>query len=222
MKKKIIISTIVAFLISCWLSPPDLLSALTYGVGSALLCCIPLLILARRKFVKSSPNSMHTLVCILVCMVSVLSVQWSPWLRFQQRIADNVNWSPDFSSVSSSTSFHVGSLWIVHSSNRGGFWSKETECVICSVDPPKSSRHGESTWMLTFSDGNSVEVKIKKDETVWIDEQHRVTFLGPILNKEDVSLLRNHRYDEEFKILSPEELLEIVKRLKENRVAAPD
>jgi len=147
-------------------------------------------------------------------MVSVLSVQWIPWLQFQQRIADYINWSPDFSSVSSSTSFRVGNLWIMHSSDRGGFWSKETECVICSVDPPISSRHGDLPCMLTFSDSNSVEFKIKNDETIWIDKQHRVTFLGPILNKEDMSLLRKHRFDKELKISSPEELLTIVNKLK--------
>ena len=215
MKKKIITSTMIAFFICFVLGPPDLINQLTLGLMSAFLCCAALLILTRFKFVKSSPNSMHTLVCLLVCIVSVLSVQWLPWLRFQERIAGCINWSPNFSTGSSSTSFHIGNLWIMCSSNHGGVLAKETESVICSVDSPKTSSFDGSTMIFTFSDGNSVEVKIKNDETIWIDKQHRVTLLGPVLNKEDVSLLWNHPYDKELKISSPEELLNVINKFKD-------
>jgi membrane-anchored protein YejM (alkaline phosphatase superfamily) len=72
----------IAFLVSFVLGPPDLISQLTLGAISAFFCCVTLLILTRLKFVKSSPNSMHTLVCILVCMVSVLSVQI--WMLYKR------------------------------------------------------------------------------------------------------------------------------------------
>ncbi len=39
-----------------------------------MLCLIPLLILARRTFFKNASKPMHTLVCVLVCMVAVLSM----------------------------------------------------------------------------------------------------------------------------------------------------
>jgi integral membrane sensor domain MASE1 len=97
MKAKIAISTIVAFLISFMLSPPDLVSQIILGFVSALLCFIPLLILARCKFMKSSPNTMHTLVCILVCMVSFLSVHW---ILSQKRIAEYAHSSSNSSVVS--------------------------------------------------------------------------------------------------------------------------
>jgi len=97
MKIKIVISTIVAFLISFMLSPPDLVSQLTLGFVSALLCCIPLLIFAQCNFMKSSPNTMHTLVCILVCMVSFLSVHW---ILSQKRIADHAHSSSNSFAVS--------------------------------------------------------------------------------------------------------------------------
>lgn len=74
MKKKIIISTIVAYCICYLLGPPDRVSQLVYGLAAALLCAVPLLILARCRFVKTSSKSVHTLVCVLVCMISVLSV----------------------------------------------------------------------------------------------------------------------------------------------------
>lgn len=220
MKKKIIISTMIAFFISFVLGPADLISQLTFGVISAFLCCAALLILARFKFVKSSPNSMHTLVCLLVCIVSVLFVQWLPWLRFQERIAGFINWSPNSSILSSETSSivsRIGGLWIRCSTKHGGILSKEIESVICSLDSPKIHSHKEftDTWRFEFSEGNSVEFKIEKDETVWIDKQHRVTFLGPVLNREDISLLLNHPHDKELKISSPEELLNVINKFKD-------
>ena len=222
MKVKIIISTIIAFLISSLVSPPDTLTALILGIESMLFCCVALLILARCKFVKSTSNSMHTLVCILVLMISVLFVQWPPWLQFQETLAEKVKWSPDFSSVSSSTGFRIGNLWFEYLSDSGGFWSKDIECVTCSLDTPKTSSYDGSTMVFTFSDSNSVEVNIKNGETIWIDKQHRVTFLGPVLNKEDILLLSNYRYDGELEISSPEELLAIVNKLKAEHADSMD
>ncbi|KPL24267.1 MAG: hypothetical protein AMJ75_04105 [Phycisphaerae bacterium SM1_79] len=88
--------------------------------------------------------------------------------------------------------------------------------MICSLDSPKihSYEGSANTWRFEFSDGNSVELKIEKDETVWIDKQHRVTYLGPVLNREDVSSLLNRGHDDDLNISSPEELLTIVNELK--------
>jgi predicted PurR-regulated permease PerM len=75
MTKKIAISTAAAVLVSFALCPaPDPLSALVLGGMGAFLCAIPLLILARLAFVKSASKSVHTLVCVLVCLVAILSV----------------------------------------------------------------------------------------------------------------------------------------------------
>ncbi len=75
MTKKIVISTVAAVLVSFALCPaPDALSALVLGGMGAFLCAIPLLILARLTFVKSASKSVHTLVCVLVCLVALLSV----------------------------------------------------------------------------------------------------------------------------------------------------
>ena len=220
MKQKIIISTIIAYIISFMLGPPDLISQFTFGFESAFLCFVLLLILDRRKFVKLSHNSMHTLVCILVCIISILSVHCLPWLGFKKMITDRINWAPDLSSVSSSTSFRVGNMWINHLSNSEGILSKDTEWVICSLDPPKSSSYDGSTKVLTFSDSNSVEIKHKNGETVWVDKQHKVKVLGPVLDKENVPLLYNLRYDKELNISSPDELLEIVNKLKAEDVTS--
>lgn len=74
MRKKIIIATAVAFVIGNLLGPPDLISQLTFGAMAALLCVVPLLVLARLAFVKAASRPMHTLVCALVCIISVLSM----------------------------------------------------------------------------------------------------------------------------------------------------
>jgi hypothetical protein len=217
MKKKIIISTTVAFFISFVFGPADPISQIMLGLESAFFCCVVLLILSIFKFVKSSSNSMHTLISILVCMVSVLYVQWLPWLRFQERSANCINGSPNssfLSSVSSSRSSRIGNLWIMYLSNQGGILSKDTESVICSVDSPKTHSFDGSTMIFTFADGNSVKVRTKNHETIWIDKEHKMMYLGLVLNKEDVSLLCNQSYDKELKISSPEELVNVISKLK--------
>jgi hypothetical protein len=160
---------------------------------------------------------MNTLVCILVCIISVLSVQWLPWLGFQEGIANCINWSPNSSIMPSMTLSHssrIGNLWIMCSSNHRGILSRESESVICSVDAPEVHSFDGSTMIFTFADGNSVEVEPKNHETVWIDKQHKAASLGPLLNKEDVLLLLSQPYDEELKISSPEELLNVINKLK--------
>jgi hypothetical protein len=75
MMRKIVISTAVAFLISgALLGPPDAVSQIMLGIEGALLCAIPLVILGRRDFVRSSSSQIQTLVCVLVCTISVLTV----------------------------------------------------------------------------------------------------------------------------------------------------
>ena len=206
MKKKIIISTMIAFFISFVLGPTDLISQLTLGLMSAFFCCVVLLIFARFKFVRSSPSSMQIVVCILVCIGSISSTQI--WMLYK-RIVFHANPFPDsimysLSSSASYATFSMGNLWIVNSSNRSDTSSEETEYVICSVDFPKSCSYDGSTWMFAFSDDTSVGFSTTRDDTVWIDKQHRIKFLGPVLNKEDVSLLWNHSYDKELKTSSPE------------------
>jgi len=71
MRDKIIISTVASFCIISFLSPPDAVTQLTLGYAGAFLCAVTLLILARCNFMKSSSKYLQTLVCVLVCMVSV-------------------------------------------------------------------------------------------------------------------------------------------------------
>ena len=73
---KIIITIGAAFFVGALLGPPDTLSQLMLGAEAALLCVIPLLILGRCKFVRGSSESMRTLVCVLVCLLAIVSAQF--------------------------------------------------------------------------------------------------------------------------------------------------
>jgi hypothetical protein len=86
MGRKIVISTVVAFVIAfLLLTPsPDPLSAIVIGCATAFVCVVPLLVLARFPFVKSASPSVHTLVAVLVCILAVLLVAC---LMFMQRIS---------------------------------------------------------------------------------------------------------------------------------------
>ncbi|MCP4614059.1 MAG: hypothetical protein GY845_35680 [Planctomycetes bacterium] len=215
MNVKIIVTTIIAYFVGSFLFLGDALTSLVFGIESAFLCCVSMLILNRRKFVKSSPNSMHTLVCILVCIVSVLSVYWINSGGYKY-------WYPSSSDMSHSSSIgntggniRFGNLWGEYS------FDENIVCAIFSVDRPIVTKYSspDNNWKLTFSDSNSVEFNILKDETVWIDKKHRITFLGEVLNKEDVLFLNNLRHDKELKISSPDELLETVNKLKVEHTA---
>jgi Na+(H+)/acetate symporter ActP len=69
---KIIISTGVASFIGFVAAPGgDPLSAIASGFIVAFLSFVPLLILSRYQFMKSSTGSVQTLVCVLVCMLAL-------------------------------------------------------------------------------------------------------------------------------------------------------
>lgn len=74
MRDKIIISTVASFYIISFLSPPDPVTQITFGFAGVFLCAVTLLILARSDFMKSSSKYLQALVCVLVCIVSVLLV----------------------------------------------------------------------------------------------------------------------------------------------------
>ncbi len=74
MARKIVISAIAAYCVGFMLGPPDFISQIILGLMAATLCALPLLILARFRFVKSASKPMQTLTCVLVCMVALLSL----------------------------------------------------------------------------------------------------------------------------------------------------
>ena len=75
MRRKIVISIAAAFLISgALLGPPDAISQAVLGLEGVILCAVPLLILGKREFVKLSSKQIQTLVCVLVCTISILMV----------------------------------------------------------------------------------------------------------------------------------------------------
>lgn len=71
MRRKIIISVAVAFVVGGLAGPPDMISQAILALGAALLCGVPLLILTRLDSVRSSPRLIHTLLCVLICLLSL-------------------------------------------------------------------------------------------------------------------------------------------------------
>lgn len=100
----IIITIGAAFFVGALLGPPDALSQLMLGAETALLCAIPLLILGRCKFVRGSSESIRTLVCVLVCLLAIVSVQFHLCLHrivtLERRMHDLADSSQDTSIVS--------------------------------------------------------------------------------------------------------------------------
>jgi hypothetical protein len=98
---KILISMAVACVSGMVLTPsPDPLAGLVLGYAGAFLCGVSLLILSRFRFMKSASKSTHTLICVLVCVVSLL---FAACLLFvPPRIHRHARVSPDTSVVSPS------------------------------------------------------------------------------------------------------------------------
>jgi len=74
MKERIVIAIMIAFVVGPQLaySGRDPFNFLVGGSEAALLCAVPLLILARSAFMKTASKSVQTLVCGLICVVAIL------------------------------------------------------------------------------------------------------------------------------------------------------
>jgi len=107
MKGKIVIATVAAFFVSGWLlTGPDPFTAIVLGFAAAVLCFVPLVILAGRKFVQKSPRAMQTLVCALVCIVAILLLHYILLVQRVTRLQD----APAVSAPQPQTSSRDGTL----------------------------------------------------------------------------------------------------------------
>ena len=205
MKTSTLIVTLITVLIilplvAAILTPTqDVVSQVALMLVMAVVCGVLAFIISRFKSFGPTPQSIKRLIIVLVCLLSITTAY--SVMSFARNIGRSGNSSPVSSPVSSFGGvFSFGNLWVGSSSGGRGV------TVVCSVDSPVTLAvsGGTDLWMLAFPDGNSVEFNIIRNQTVWIDKQHRVTFLGPVLNKEDVSLMRSHGGDVKLTISSPE------------------
>ena len=75
MRKMIWVATTTTFVISCVLfGPADFMAKAMLGLAGAFLCGALLWTLSRCGFVKSSSGSVQKVLCLLVCVVSVVLV----------------------------------------------------------------------------------------------------------------------------------------------------
>ncbi|UCD52629.1 MAG: hypothetical protein JSW27_08325 [Phycisphaerales bacterium] len=93
MKRKSILAIVGSFLISGLLGPPDAVTQTVYGLAGAILCAITFLILSRCKFVRSSSKQMQMLICVIVCMISVLAVHLPGLLFAGSQRSPDTNYS---------------------------------------------------------------------------------------------------------------------------------
>jgi hypothetical protein len=190
------------------LTPPDVISQVFLMSIMTLIGGILALIISRFKSFRQTPESVKKLIIVFVCLLSITTAY--SVMSFMATV-ERVRNAPPMSS--SGGSFNFGNLWVGFSSNSVGV------TVVCLVDSPNAIRFGGGTnpWTFGFQDGSSVEFNTIKNQTVWIDKKHRVTFLGPVLNNEDVSLMRTKGYDVKFNISSPDDLIAVVEKLRDTK-----
>ncbi len=221
---RFVIALIVFSFVAAILTPtPDVVSQIALMIMMGVVLGVLALIISRFKSFGQTPQSIRRLIIALVCLLSITTAySVMNMLNRAHRSADSLVVS-SVPPPASYAAFSMGNLWIGYASNRSDALSEEIEYVTCSVGIPKTSRFNGSTWMFTFSNKEgflSTGFGSEVDETVWMDEQHNVTHLGPVLSKNDVSLLWNHRHDENLKITYPTELLAFVKKLKAEQAAS--
>ena len=106
-----------------------------------------------------------------------------------------------------SGAFRYGNLWIHYSVYSGAIWPKTVGHVVVAEAVPEEYLYARSNgpFMAVFPP-DIVSPPLKKGETFWIDEQHKVASLGRMLCADDIEDLRMHRWREGVIISSPEEL----------------
>lgn len=215
MKTSTLIVTLIMVLIvfplaGAILTPPDVISQMALAIPMMVIYGILTFIVSRFKSFGQTPESIKRLIVVLVCLLSITMVYTITSFLSTIHLHRDSSYVP----LSESGNLRFGNLWVKYSSGGG------IDNVVCSVDSPTTCTSGgpHDRWMLAFPDGSSVEFVIINQQTVWIDKQHRVTFLGPVLTKEDVSLMRSHGHDEKLKISSPDELLTLVKKLRAEQI----
>ena len=193
---------------------PDVVSQIAMALMMTVICGILTFIVSRFKSFGQTPESIKRLIVVLVCLLSITTAySFTSFVGVIYRHRDS---SESSESSFEGGGFSFGNLQVEYS------LSDEGVTVVCLVDPPQIFSSGDQvdSRKYTFADGNSVEFVIINQQTVWIDKQHRVTFLGPALTKEDVSLMEKHGNDKKSQISSPDELLAVLKELRAEQAAS--
>lgn len=118
--------------------------------------------------------------------------------------------------------FGFGDLWIQYEIRTGGVLPDQLDYVIVRHDFPELPEINESADMdRFFLTGQSLAaVQPSRGQTVWIDEQGRVTRLGRALRLGDIRTLQNVglawdiRRAEMPTLSSPDEFLAVIARLR--------
>ncbi|MDY0357465.1 MAG: hypothetical protein RBR19_16410 [Sedimentisphaerales bacterium] len=118
--------------------------------------------------------------------------------------------------------FGFGDLWIQYEIRTGGVLPDQLDYVIVRHDFPELPEINESADMdRFFLTGQSLAaVQPSRGQTVWIDEQGRVTRLGRALRLGDLKILQNVGLAQDIRraemppLSSPDEFLAVVAKLR--------
>ena len=210
---RFVIGLIAFSFVAAILTPsPDPVSQIALMIMMGVVLGVLALIVSRFKSFGQAAQSIRRLIIVLVCLLSITTAYSA------MSFLNNLHRSGNSSSASSfeGAAFSFANLFVAYSLGSEGVG------VVCSVAPPQrfTSAGPDGPCKVTFADGKSVEFNIIRNQIGWIDQQHKLTFLGPVLNKEDLSLMRSRGDHMKLTISSPDELLDVVKKLKTEQAAS--
>jgi hypothetical protein len=121
-------------------------------------------------------------------------------------------------------SFGFGNLYIMYDVDCGGLLPERLVYAVILPSFPEQMKGGaDNGCTFVFAGHHPVTVRPRRGETVWIDEQYHITFLGRALHAKDVAALRELGNSGRPAISSAEEFLAIVAKLgaKPDALAEP-
>jgi len=210
---RFVIGLIALSFVAAILTPtPDVVPQIALMIMMGVVLGILAFIVSRFKSFGQSPQSIKKLIIVLVCLLSITTGYSA------MSFLNDLHRSENRSSASSfeGAAFSFANLFVAYSLGSEGVG------VVCSVDSPQrfTSAGPDGPCKVSFADGKSVEFNIIRNQIGWIDQQHKLTFLGHVLNKDDLSLMRSRGDNLKVTISSPDELLAFVKRLKAEQAAS--
>lgn len=123
---------------------------------------------------------------------------------------------------SATTIFGFANLTIMCEVHSGRVRPDRVEYVVVAQD---CSNNGvcygpPHRCIVLFADGSSIRFQPKRGETVWVDQDHGVRSLGPILDTDDITNLEQYAKEEAPTISSSEQFLEVVAGLRAESAAS--
>jgi hypothetical protein len=136
---------------------------------------------------------------------SISIVFWLLMVSFAFAIFNNLL----FGGHMSGASFGLGGPYIHYQVRNGRLLGDRLEYAVITQVFPKNQWSDGSTYTFLFTGHNPLTVRLKRGQTLWVDQQGRVTSLGQKLDPRDCEALRLLADDRTLSISSLEEFLAV-------------